>query len=483
MRRASVALIVIALAVPAVVGQMRVGPRSKVLPAQREIIIATDRIDRLERWVKAVERHDPGAADDAAREIGRFSESALRDLWVDAQSFVALVRDRRTSVFEAESYAPPVRIRLLYKPAELRRMRVWACAAAGAFDDRDCVAIDAKGASGREGEQLAEHAAASRKAGDADNYIIRRAALLHADVAMLAPAGSAARASAHATTPMIGPQSMRVVTSDGIGRDVQIVGVHWQIGRTLLDGVRTPEERVPHPERDRMVRDWYRGTSAWMILTENHDTKHLDRARQIFPDDPDILFLSGCQHEAYARPPIQNVVQTAALPMGFSIDIESAHVEARRAESYFRDALSKDPEQAEARLRLGRTLGELGRHAEAASELRLASASLEDAQQRYYGDLFLGAEEEALGRFDAARAAYGRASERYPRAQSPYLALSALARRRGDRAGALHAMQEMFDLSEDPVRDDPWWSYFLVGARHADQWLDELRLPFKRESP
>jgi tetratricopeptide (TPR) repeat protein len=478
MRRASVALLFLPLAVQVVVGQLRVGPRA--LPTQREIIVSTDRVDRLERWVKAVDEHEPGEVDGPAREIGRFSDKALRDLWVDAQSLVALIRDRRTNVFQAESGAPPVRTRIIYKPADLRRMTVLACAAAGLLDDRDCVAIDAKRAADGQAAHLAEHAVATRQAGDEDNYLLRRAALLHADVAMLALSAAAEPASARAPVRTMAPQTLRVTTSDGIDRDVQLVDVNWDIGRKLLDAVRMPDETLPHPERDRMVHDWYRATSAWMIVTENHDTKHFDRARQIFPDDRDILFLSGCQHEAYARPMIQSAVRTAVLPTGFSIDVDSARLELRRAESFFRGALSQDPTHGEARLRLGRALGLLGRHADAASELRAASESLADAEQRYYSDLFLGAEEEALGRFEAARAAYGRAGQEYPRAQSPYLALSELARRTGDRAGALRATEEMFGLSTDPARNDPWWSYFVVGARNAEDWLDELRRPFQR---
>jgi tetratricopeptide (TPR) repeat protein len=479
MGRAGFALLFIPLAVTVVVGQTRVG-RPRALPPLRSIIVSTDRVERLERWVKAVDEHEPGDIGDAASEIGRFSENALRDLWVDAQSLVALMRDRNTAVFEASGGTPPVRTRIIYKPADLRRMKVLACAAAGVLDDRDCVAIDAKAASEGQAPHLAVHAATSRKAGDEDNYILRRAALLHADVAMLVSSAAAEPSSGQTAVATLGPRLMRVTTSDGIGRDVQHVGLHWEIGRKLLDAVRTPREATPHPERDRMVSDWYRATSAWMILNEDHNTKHLDRAREIFPKDRDILFLSGCQHEAYARPMIQSAVQTAVLPAGFSIDVESAGTELRRAESFFRAALSQDPAHAEARLRLGRVLGQLDRHADAASELRVSIESLADAQQRYYGHLFLGAEEEALGRFEAARAAYGRARQAYSRAQSPYLALSELARRTGDRAGAVRATQEMFDLSKDPARDDPWWSYFLVGARNAEDWLDELRRPFKR---
>ena len=113
--------------------------------------MSTDRVDRLERWLKAVDQHEPGEIDDAASEIGRFSETALRDLWVDAQSLVALMRDRKTSVFQATSGPPPVRTRIIYKPADLRRMTVLACAAAGLLDDRDCVAIGAKARVGRPG--------------------------------------------------------------------------------------------------------------------------------------------------------------------------------------------------------------------------------------------------------------------------------------------------------------------------------------------
>ena len=478
--RASFALLFLALAVHVVVGQLHVGPMA--LPPQREIFVPTDRVDRLERWLKAVDQHEPGEIDDAASEIGRFSETALRDLWVDAQFLVAIMRDRKASQFHATSGQPPLRTRIIYQPVDRRRMTVLACAAAGELDEPDCVAIHARGLLDGQAARLAEHAATSREAGDEDNDFLRRAALLHADVAMLAPS-AAEPASAPAAVRTIAPLSARVSTSDGINRHVQLVGVHWDIGRKLLDAVRTPGEPIPHPERDRMVYDWYRATSAWMVLSENHDTKHLDRARELFPSDRDILFLSGCQHEAYARPLIQSAVKTAVLPTGFAIDVDSAHLELRRAESFFRATLVQDPAHAEARLRLGRTLGLLDRHVDAASELRAASASLAAAEQRYYSDLFLGAEEEALGRFEAARAAYERAREGFPRAQSPYLALSALARRRGDRAGALHATQEMFDLSKDPARNDPWWSYFVVGARKAEDWLDELRRRFKRAQP
>jgi tetratricopeptide (TPR) repeat protein len=97
---------------------------------------------------------------------------------------------------------------------------------------------------------------------------------------------------------------------------------------------------------------------------------------------------------------------------------------------------------------------------------------------RYYGELFLGAEEESLTQYDAAFDAYHRAAALYPTAQSPWLALSQLARRRGDRAAALRALQQVFDLPSEPDRDDPWWTYYVAQARNIDQLFEDLRRPF-----
>src|SRR5207247_9478776 len=118
------------------------------------------------------------------------------------------------------------------------------------------------------------------------------------------------------------------------------------------------------------------------------------------------------------------------------------------------------PDHVEARLRHGRVLGGLGRHADAAAELRQAIASADDSLLRYYADLFLGAAEEELGHRDAARLAYEQAAALYPDAQSPLVALSRLARRYGDRPGALHAIQRVCALSADAhARHDPGWTY------------------------
>jgi tetratricopeptide (TPR) repeat protein len=271
--------------------------------------------------------------------------------------------------------------------------------------------------------------------------------------------------------------------SDGQEVNLHQSAVHWEIARMLLDFVRPRGVDHADPGHDEMVRTWYRATAAWMQLREDHDRLHLDRARAIFPADPDILFLSACQRETYAGVPIQTAVRSAILPTGVTLDVGSERTELREAEGLFRRLLEIRSDHAEARLRYGRVLGSLGKHAEAAGELRRAVADLTDRQLLYYAELFLGSEEEALGNRDAARVAYEQAAEIAPMAQSPLLALSQLARRHADRRGALRAIERLFALSvmERTEHDDPWWWYYVVQGRDANDLLEAMEQPFLME--
>ena len=82
----------------------------------------------------------------------------------------------------------------------------------------------------------------------------------------------------------------------------------------------------------------------------------------------------------------------------------------------------------------------------------------------------------ALGRAAEARTAFERAGTLFARAQSPLLALSLLARARGDRAGALEALDRLTRLpSRADIADDPWWSFLRSPGRHAAEWLNDAR--------
>jgi tetratricopeptide (TPR) repeat protein len=451
------------------------------------------RILRVEQWLKATLHHTPGESDEAAALVGSWSYDDLRALWTDASVLVALMRQTNLKHVVARAVGQTDGEKLRYTEPQLRHLRALACAASGKatwigivpniVTDPACVPALIELDS--ELRQLSERAGASKRQGD-QNFFLRRAAMLHADIAV-APQAVARRVDIapgeKVASGPAGPQQIRLDISDGRGTRLHQVPIHWMIGRLLLDEVRLPGAREPAPGRDEMVRQWYRASLAWMQSREDYDTVHVARARRLFSADPDILFLSGCQHETFAAPRIQRATQTAKVPAGFALGVASDRQELLDAEGLFRRVLELKPDAVEARLRLGHVLLRLERFQEAAGELRQAVRLLEsDEQLLYDGELFLGAAEEALGNYDASRVAFERAASLYPTAQSPRLSLSELARRRGDRAGALRELWEVFALpAGESERNDPWWKYQFAQARNADQLLDDLRRLFRPE--
>jgi tetratricopeptide (TPR) repeat protein len=442
------------------------------------------RLVRLEQWLKAVTRHTPGIADDSANEISWWSNAALRTLWVDLNVLVKLIRNPKASSFSLRAEGQPRAQEVHYSPVAFRRLQVLACVAGGQAVNPDpaessrCREIGALNSVDAELQTLARRAFASRQRRD-ENYILRRGAILEADIGMLVPLGS----EPISTSSAPGPDRFRMTLADGQGTAFRQVGVHWELARMLLDYVKPNGSDRAAPGRDEMVRDWYRATAAWMQDRQDYDTYHLDRAREMLPGDPVVLFLSGSLAETYAAPHIQSALRSAVAPAGTVFAVASDRAELRQAEGFYRRALAADSSLPELHLRFGHVLLLLEHEADAARELRIALEVEDDPLLRYYGELFLGAAEQRLGHADAAREAYGEAGALYPNAQSPHLALSALARRLGDRATALKEMQIVFGLQHaDEGPDDPWWTYYKSQARNADDLLNALWRPFLSEA-
>jgi tetratricopeptide (TPR) repeat protein len=256
---------------------------------------------------------------------------------------------------------------------------------------------------------------------------------------------------------------------DGRRLGINYFGAHWDFTRLLLDQV------VPGPAADDDARQWYQ-TIAALFASEHQLSEsraHLERARRIFPADPQILAASGRLHETFAAPGLQLFVDTGSPANDLSIIIGSTRSNLRQAQAYFSRLVELDAASVEIRLHFGRVLGLQGRHDAAASELRRAAAA-GDPLTQYYASLFLGVEEQALGQPDRARESFEAAAALYPLAQSPYLALSQLARRQGDRTGALGAIRQLPALPADD-REDPWWTYFPGSMDEAQRRLSALR--------
>ncbi|HEY1909601.1 MAG TPA: tetratricopeptide repeat protein [Vicinamibacterales bacterium] len=440
--------------------------------------VAEMRIARLEHWLGSVDSHNPGYEDRALLDVAEWTADDLRSLWIDVDVLAQLMRKPKSGAASVRPEGQRLSSTVNYSSEQRKRLVLLACAAAGILDtDVQCYGATRNGGIDEPLSRLAAHAASARRSGER-HYVLRRGALLHTDLAIL-DRDVVATPSTPTVLRSIAPQAFTMDVSDGRQVDFRQSGVHWEIARMLLDNVAPREEQKPEPGLDPMVRDWYRATAAWMQLRGSHDTHHLDHARELLRNDPDILFLSGTQHETLADATIQAAMRSAVVPNGVSFNMGSERDELRQADGFFKRALEIKPDAVETRLRQGRVQGELGRHAEAASSLEQATHAATSSPMAYYADLFLGAEREALGRFDLARTSYESAAALYPRAQSPLIALSQLARRTGDRAGALRSMEQLFALPRvRDEHDDPWWMYYLYQARGADALIDAVRKPF-----
>lgn len=220
---------------------------------------------------------------------------------------------------------------------------------------------------------------------------LERAALFHADIAMLN----------RVTGGYSLPPDDRYVVQFRDGRQVGYGAetFHWGFGRTLLTLL------PPQAPADDYARRWYHATSAFLQYWRDYAElkPHLAQAHALFPDDARLWLYDGTLHEYFAEPEVQLVAAkvndeqqkeaavnppnrlgafTPSGPRPAPL-VEDASSERATAEEFFRKALKLDPSLAEARLRLGRILGNRGQHANAVTELTRALADAKDDVLRY----------------------------------------------------------------------------------------------------
>jgi hypothetical protein len=419
------------------------------------------RLDRLEAWVAAVGRHTPGELDEAALEINQWSAADLHDVWLDVGSLAGLVREPTVTIF----FAPADwRIRLM--PAGWQTEFVPSRASTISYSGRDI-------------ERLRRLAAPLGTPTDGgENALLKRGAMLHADVAMLAPADARLTVKPGSA----GTRRYRLHVDDGRPGEIRTEANHWDMGRRLLERVRyhDPKGAARGPALDDTVRLWYVATCAYLISVGDLDPEHFVRAVELFPKNPDLLFLRAALHETMAGARRQLAMRKADVPAGVNFAIGTRGDELSFAERFYKSALESAPSFDEARVRYARVLGARGHHDEAVKELQRL-AGVQEPLLQYYTALFLGGELEALGKDAEARRAYERAAALLPTAQSPRLALSRLAAG-PDRSAAREALLTLTEQeSRGDARDDPWWVYDLVAGRGADLALTALHKAIESE--
>ena len=377
---------------------------------------------RLLGWLEAVRRHTPGCIDPAASAIGRWQQRELEILLRDTRELAKFLA--RAEQGRSEQGSRQDRDRAVF----------------AIYGHR--MTLDELERTFYGGESLTA------------NQLLRRAAVLHADIAAHVP----------------GTLSSEPLVEDGGRKGWRAGTTHWEVGRQLLDSI------TPGPANDAGASLWYRAVSAHLL----HDARlgeaspHLEKARRLFPAEPVFLLDSAYLHEELSSAAVQ-AARDALRADGVIVAVAGRQAELQQAERFLRQASSLSPEDARIRVRLGRTLGELGRHQEAATELRRAIDAKPDPPLLYLAELFLGREVHALGRRDESKRHFENAAALYPNAQAPQLALGELARQSGDRRSAMMTIQRLAERSSSGDDSDPWWSYYRPHQQDATTLMEEMR--------
>ena len=309
--------------------------------------------------------------------------------------------------------------------------------------------------------------------GDA-NHFLKRAALLHTDIAILNAGDAPADGGSGSTFTMRFADGEQ--TASGRGHS------HWQTARGILRLVHREDaakrkEIVLNPRGDADVRAWYTATLAHMASGDVINLQHLTEALALFDDSSEVVAFAANARARLATPALQRVVQGTQLTRGNVPAVASSREELRRAEELFRRSVQINPRNAEARLRRGRVLTLVDRLPEALRELRTALPDLSEPVLQYYGHMFLGDAAENSGDLALALSSYNRARDLYPTAQSARLALSHLALRNSGRDGAVKELEAPAHVASGGApspddRTDPWWHFHESAGRHAHTLLD-----------
>ena len=407
------------------------------------------RLTELRQWMTLAAEHTPGRVDDAVKTARSWSRDSLQNVRDDLAAIRLLLCERCAR--------PPQADKFKTENIQVEGQQSWRTVYATAHI-----------------ADLTAYVKRTETSLDI-NDLLKRGAMLHTDVALRAPPTRTFAPSA-TYRPL---QKTMIAVADGGQVGVEEAVDHLEMARRLLELVTAD----PHtdvramPERDPMVRTWYRATMAALLSGRQLDLSHTLAALQLLPAESTVLFLAAAQHEALASPRYQRSVATRSL--GSNSVIQSERDELRRAEDLFRRALKADPEYVEARLRLGQVLGRLGRHDEALNELRPASEST-DPVMSYYGHLLIGREQDAVARVMEARAAYEKAVKLFPKAQAPLVALSEMAMRSGNRVEAQRWLDEVLKAQDGaPQVQDPWISYTETAGRVGNALLASISASFR----
>jgi tetratricopeptide (TPR) repeat protein len=240
----------------------------------------------------------------------------------------------------------------------------------------------------------------------------------------------------------------------------------WSAGEDSLFHL-SLAERLQEPLRDDAFRRrWC--LAAGLVCLDRADLgparSYFGRGLELFEGDPALLVALGASYEVEEW--VQPIVVTPGRESGYR-PLARDRVQLRGERAFFlaeattqyEKALSLVPEQAEARLRLGRVQLLLGRTDEGLSNLQWVTENADEADLVYLAHLFVGRERKRAGDLDAALVSYRTALDANPKGQIAAVATSHAYYMSGNPVAAGEVLgQGLGGRGSLPVRDS-WWHY------------------------
>lgn len=203
---------------------------------------------------------------------------------------------------------------------------------------------------------------------------------------------------------------------------------------------------------------------AYQGLLELEDLQRLvQHARRIYPQSAEFMLVSGVLAEAQGGPRSAGAREIGLLAHDPEVFWQAAKDDYERL-------LSITPNRADARVRLGRVLLELGDQQAAIVQLKRALAASTSLDTTYLAEMLLGRARYESGDASAAIAAFEAAQGMMPECAGPILFRSLI-----HLPSVVDQSRSTADaLTERRVCVDPWWSYDYGSAATLPDLLSAL---------
>jgi tetratricopeptide (TPR) repeat protein len=182
----------------------------------------------------------------------------------------------------------------------------------------------------------------------------------------------------------------------------------------------------------------------------------MERALKVYPDDLEL-------HMAIAK---------ACEKTGWEGDDRQLD----RAQREYRRILQKDPENDEARMRLGRMLHLKGRTEEAIAEIERSLSHSDDREIQLIANIILGNIYNQRGELSEEIESFRAAVGVDPQCQVAAIALSHALHRAGDLDGSREVMEQLLTHPGTVSgAADPWWRFLRADSDRFDTMMEALR--------